>query len=163
MAWENFWKLDEKGRRLTTGAQLTAFRTHFAERIVEAKPAIGRPLILVLEKPYKLTKFPAADVFEHAPVLLKDVNGWPPKLSLSRFGHFPKPGEGEAVDAKVMQPERQGGEPLLIIRGEFQDQQAASAIVGYPSAFLECIARTINEHAGESFSSLGDLELAGID
>src|SRR6267142_4625506 len=108
MAWENFWKLDEKGRRITIGPQLSAFKMHFPERVVEAKPAIGRPLILVLEKPYKLTRFPGAEVYEQAPVLFREIQGWPPSLSLSRFGHFPKPGEGEVVDAKVVPPERLG-------------------------------------------------------
>lgn len=163
MAWENFWKLDEKGRRLTNGPQLAALRTHFPERIVNPKPEIKRPLMIILDKPYKLTRFPAADIYEQEPVLLRDLNGWPPSLSLSRFGHFPKPGQGDVVDAKVVPPERKGDDPVLVIRAEFQDQLAACAIVGYPPVFLECIARTLNGHKGEEFSSLSDLELMGID
>lgn len=163
MAWENFWKLDEKGRRLSTGAQLAAFRMHFDERIVPPKAELKRPLMIVLEKPYKLTRFPAADIFQHEPVLMRDLNGWPPSLSLSRFGHFPRPGDGDVVDARVVQPEKRGGEPVLVIRGEFEDQQGACALVGYPSVFLECVAKTINEHAGEPFRSLSDLELSGVD
>ena len=162
MAWENFWRLDDQGRRITTGEQLIAFRKHFAERIVDAKPAI-RPLMLVLEKPYKLTRLRPHDVYEHQPVVFRDINGWPPSLSLSRFGHFPRPGEGEVVDAKVVQPERPGGDPVLVIRGEFEQQQAACAIVGYPNVFLECVARTLNDHAGEEFRSLNGLELSGLD
>ena len=163
MAWENFWKADEKGRRLTTGAQLAAFRMHFAERIVPPKAEVKRPLMIVLEKPYKLTRFPAADIYEHEPVQLRDLNGWPPSLSLSRFGHFPRPGDGDVVDARVVQPEKPGGDPVLVIRGEFEDQQAACAIVGYPSVLLECVAKTLNEHSGEPFKSLDRLELSGID
>jgi hypothetical protein len=163
MAWENFWKLDEKGRRLTSGEQLAAFRRNFPERVVDPKPAIGRPLIIVLDKPYKLTRFPGAEIFEHDPIRLRDINGWPPSLSLSRFGHFPKPGDGEVVDAKVIPPDKPGADPVLVIRAEFQDQQAACAIVGYPSVFLECVARTLNDHVGETFRSLNDLELAGDD
>jgi len=163
MAWEKFWQLDPDGRRITSAAQLAAFRVHFAERIVDPKPEINRPLMLVLEKPCKLAPLQAGDAYEHRPVLLRDLNGWPPSLSLSRFGHFPKPGEGDMVDAKVVQPERAGGDPLLVIRGEFQDQMAACAIVGYPSVFLECVARTLNDHAGEQFRSLSDTELSGAD
>jgi len=163
MAWEAFWKPGPDGRRITSDAQLAAFRVHFSERIVDPKPEIKRPLILVLEKPCRLSRLQTGDAYEHGPVRLRDINGWPPSLSLSRFGHFPKPGEGEVVDAKVMQPERVGKEPVLAIRGEFQEQEAACAIVGYPPVFLECIARTLNEHAGESFRSLSDLELLGVD
>jgi hypothetical protein len=163
MAWENFWKLDDKGRRLTHGPQLAAFRNHFPERVVEPKPAIERPLIIVLEKPYRLSRFPAADIYEHKPVLLRELKGWPPSLSLSRFGHFPRPGDGDLLSAKVVQPERVGGDAVLVIKGEFDDQQVACTIVGYPAIFLECVARTLNEHAGEEFRSLSDLELTGID
>jgi hypothetical protein len=163
MAWENFWKLDDKGRRLTSGEQLAAFKTHFPERLVPPNSSIGRPLILVLEKPYSLTRFPGADIYEQKPVRLRDIQGWPPSLSLSRFGHFPRPGEGEVVDAKVVHPEKPGGDPVLVIRGEFQDQQAASAIVGYPSILLECVAATLNAHPGEVFRSLNDVELSGVD
>lgn len=163
MAWENFWKLDDKGRRVTTGLQLIAFRKHFAERIVEAKPAISRPLILVLEKPYKLNKLRPEDIYEQLPVVFRDINGWPPSLSLSRFGHFPRPGEGEVLDAKVVQPERPGGDPVLVIKGEFEDQQAACAIVGYPAIFLECVARTLSDHLGQEFRSLNNMELSGVE
>jgi len=163
MEWEKFWKLDDKGRRLTTGLQLSAFRLHFPDRIVEAKPEIRRPLIIVLEKPYTLVRCPGADHFEQKSVRLRDLNGWPPHLSLSRFGHFPRTGEGDFVDAKVVPPEHKGGDSVLVIRGEFEDQEAACAIAGYPAVFLECVARTLNGHSGEGFGSLSDLELIGVE
>ena len=162
MAWETFWKLAQ-GRRITTGGQLSAFRFHFANRIVEPKVAIGRPLMVVFEKPIKLVRIKTEDAYEHQPVCLRDIHGWPPSLSLSRFGHFPRPGEGEVIDARVVHPERIGDEPVLAIRGEFEDQEAACAIVGYPAILLECIARTLNHHAGEPFRSLSPLEILGVE
>lgn len=163
MAWGAFWKADPTGRRITTAAQLAAFRIHFADRLVEPIAEIGRPQIMVLEKPYKLLRLQADDVCEQLPVLLRDIQGWPPNLSLTNFGHFPKPGQGEVIDARVLPPVRPGAPPILMIRGEFQEQEGKCAITGYPALFLECIARTLNEHPGESFRSLSDLELSGID
>jgi len=163
MAWENFWKLDDKGRRLSTGEQLTAFRKNFEERVVPPNPGIGCPLMIILDKPYKLSRFPGAEVYEQKPVQLREIKGWPPSLSLSRFGHFPRPGDGEVVDAKVVPSEKPGGNPVLVIRGEYQEQQAACALVGYPPVLLECIAETLNQHQGEVFRTLNDLELSGCD
>jgi hypothetical protein len=117
--------------------------------------------MLVLEKPYKLIRVRPDDAYEQLPVIFRDINGWPPSLSLSRFGHFPRPGEGEVVDAKVVRPEHAGGNAVLVVRGEFEDQEAACTIVGYPAIFLECVARTLNQNVGEGFRTLSTFELSG--
>ena len=163
MAWENFWTRDDRGRHLTNQDQFAAFKRNFPERIVPAIPEIRRPLMIVLDRPYQLSRFPAAAIYEHKPVHLRELNGWPPSLSLSRFGHLPRPGDGELVNAKVVHPERPGADPLLVIRAEFQEQPAACTIVGYPALLLECIAATLNEHVGEEIRTLGDCALVGVD
>jgi hypothetical protein len=162
MAWENFWAL-ENGKRVTSRKQLNAFRTHFPDRVVESRPHPYRPLMMVLEKPYKLTSIRTAEAYELEPVHLREIQGWPPSLSLSRFGHFPRPGEGDLVDAKIVPPVKAGEVPLLLIRGEFEQQEGGCTIVGYPAVLLDCIARTLNAHQGEPFRSLSHLELHGID
>jgi hypothetical protein len=163
MAWEAFWKADPTGRRITTDPQLAAFRIHFADRLVEPIAEIGRPRIMVLEKPYKLMSLQTPGDYEQLPVLLRDIQGWPPSLSFTNFGHFPKPGEAEVIDARVVSSARAGAPPILMIRGVFQEQEGKCSITGYPAIFLECIAKTLNEHPGESFRSLSDLELSGAD
>ncbi len=163
MAWDNFWALDPAGRRVSSPQQLATLRRNFPERIVEPKPAIKRPLMIVLDKPYKLARLMDGEGYEQTPVLLRDLHGWPPKLSLSRFGHLPRPGEGDVVDAKVIPAAKPGLSPLLIIRGDFDNQEAASTIIDYPQLLLECVAKTLNEHQGEPIKSLIDLELSGVD
>jgi hypothetical protein len=65
------------------------------------------------------------------------------------------------VDAKVVRPEHAGGNAVLVVRGEFEDQEAACTIVGYPAIFLECVARTLNQNVGEGFRTLSTFELSG--
>ena len=162
MAWENFWSL-ENGKRVASRQQLNAFRSHFPDRVVELNAQIGRPLMMVLEKPYKLTSIRTAEAYELSPVLFRDIKGWPPSLSLSKFGHLPRKGQGDVVDAKVVPGERPSLPSTLRIQGDFDDQEAFSTIGGYPVILLECLAKSINEHAGESFQSLSDLELSEVD
>ena len=163
MAWDRFRTPDEQGRSISSSKQLAVFRANFADRFVEATLENGRPLIMVLEKPYKLKWLQARDSYELLPMQLRDLPEWPPTLKLAAFGRFPRPGDGDVIEARVAPSEKAGGPSILIIRGEFKEQKGTCSLDGYPLILLESIARTLNRNVGESFQSLNDIELSSVD